>query len=104
MSVDLDVEAIRVITRYAHWIPILSGRYKQFLSKNYPGWEWNQLIPLLVKKQVLVKSFNELGTTPLAHGLSISNEIESVRITRTSKGSKVTIRKINLKPNLRRNK
>ena len=101
-SLTLDVEALRNISGYAHWIPLIRGLYKDFFNRNYPGWEWNHIIPVLIKKGIVKVYSKEVGQRNLAHGLSISHEIESVTIFRTAKGQKVIIRKASLKTTTRR--
>jgi hypothetical protein len=43
----LSVEQIREISNYAHWIPITRGYHVEFLEKHYPGWDWNDFLPVL---------------------------------------------------------
>ena len=93
-SLSLDVEALREISGYAHWIPIIRGLYKDFFNRNYPGWEWNHIIPVLIKKGVIKVHSKELDQCYLAYGLSISIDVESVFLRRSKHGTKVTVRKI----------
>jgi hypothetical protein len=90
----LDVEALRNIAGYAHWIPMIRGLYKEFFSLNYPGWEWNHIIPVLIKKGVLKVHSKEIDQRYLAYGLSISKDVESVFLRHTKNGTKVTVHKI----------
>jgi hypothetical protein len=76
----LDVEALRNIAGYAHWIPMIRGLYKEFFSLNYPGWEWNHIIPVLIKKGILKVHSKEIDQRYLAYGLSISIDIEGVTL------------------------
>ncbi len=93
-SLTLDVEALRNISGYAHWIPILRGLYKEFFTVNYPGWEWNHIIPVLIKKGVIKVHSKETEQRYLAYGLSISKDVESVCLMRSKHGTKVTVHKI----------
>ena len=93
-SLSLDVEALREISGYAHWIPIIRGLYKDFFNRNYPGWEWNHIIPVLIKKGVIKVYSKEIDQRYLAHGLSISKDVESVFFKRSKHGTKVTVHKI----------
>ena len=93
-SLSLDVEALREISGYAHWIPIIRGLYKDFFNRNYPGWEWNHIIPVLIKKGVIKVHSKELDQCYLAYGLSISIDVESVFLRRSKHGTKVTVHRI----------
>jgi len=101
-SLTLDVEALGKIAGYAHWIPITRGLYKDFFNRNYPGWEWNHIIPVLINKGIVKVHSKEMDQRNLSQGLSISNEIESVTISRTAVGQKVVIRTTCVKTKLRR--
>lgn len=48
--VVMDIEALRAVGRYCHWIPVTKGLYKDFFARNYPGWDWNDFIPQLIKR------------------------------------------------------
>ncbi len=93
-SLTLDVEALRNIAGYAHWIPMIRGLYKEFFSLNYPGWEWNHIIPVLIKKGILKVHSKEIDQRYLAYGLSISKDVESVCLMRSKHGTKVSVQKI----------
>ena len=91
-TLTLDIEALTLIAGYAHWIPITQGIYKEFFIQNYPGWEWNQIIPELIKKDVLKVNSQDVNQRRLAQGLSISIEIESVTITKSKGGITITVK------------
>ena len=101
-TLNLNVNALQKLAGYAHWIPMLRGYHEEFLSKNYPGWEWNDIIPQLIKEDIVKIKSGDVEQRTLAQGLSISNEIESVTISRTAVGQKVVIRKASVKTELRR--
>jgi len=90
------VEALRKIAGYAHWIPITQGLHRDFFERNYPGWEWNDIIPVLLKKGILKVYSKEVDQRKLSQGLSISLEIESVTMTVSNKRIRVSITKKNL--------
>ena len=92
-SVDLDIQALRTITHYAHWVPALRGISEDYIARNYPGWEWNEIVPFLLREGVLTKQLGQSQLIQLRNGISISQRIERVVITRTKKGLKVTIKK-----------
>jgi hypothetical protein len=75
----LDIEELRGICNYAHWIPGIRGLYKDYFARNLPGWQWNQIIPVLIRKEIVVYGEN-LGYRHLSHGLYIANDIEGVSL------------------------
>ena len=79
-SLVLSVEELLSLASYAHWIPMTRGLYKPYLEKNFPGWEWNQIIPNLIKAKILVINSRDPGDRALCHGLYIAREIAGVRI------------------------
>jgi len=97
----LDIEALRTITGYAHWIPALRGISQEFINRHYPGWDWNEILPVLVKKGIVKRYSNYPDQRKLSHDLSISHEIESLTISRTTVGKKVVIRTSCVKTKLR---
>jgi hypothetical protein len=76
----LDIEGLQMVAGYAHWIPGIRGLYKDYFAKNLPGWEWNQIIPVLIKAKILVKDSKDPAYQSLSHGLYISSEIEGVTL------------------------
>jgi hypothetical protein len=87
----LDVEALTIIAGYAHWIPITQGLHLDFFQENYPGWEWNDIIPVLIKKGVLMMNSKEPNQRQLSQGLSIANDVKSILIKRSKHDTKVTV-------------
>ena len=87
----LDVEALTIIAGYAHWIPITQGLHLDFFQENYPGWEWNDIIPVLIKKGVVMMNSKEPNQRQLSQGLSIANDVESILIKRSKHGTKVKV-------------
>ena len=95
-SLTLDVEALGKIAGYAHWIPITQGLHRDFFERNYPGWEWNDIIPVLLRRGIIKVYSTEADQQKLSQGLSISLEIESVTITVSDKRIGISITKKNL--------
>ena len=91
--VELDIHALHSITHYAHWIPALKGISEEYIARNYPGWQWNEIVPFLLREGVLTKQLDQSQLIQLRNGISISQRIERVVITRTKKGLRVTIKK-----------
>ena len=76
----LDIPTLQTLTGYAHWIPGIRGLYKDYFAKNFPGWEWNQIIPVLIQRKVLVLHPTDPGYRQLSHGLFISQEIKAINL------------------------
>jgi hypothetical protein len=77
----LDFEALTKIAGYAHWIPVTQGRHKDFFQRNYPGWDWNQIIPALIKNGVLAINSSAPNQRALPQGLSISESVSTLWIS-----------------------
>ena len=80
-TILLTVDQLLRLTSYSHWIPILNGRHQEFITKNYPGWEWHQIIPVLVKAKILKTDSKVPGNRALNQGLYISRDITEVKIS-----------------------
>jgi hypothetical protein len=91
--VELDIDALHAVTHYAHWVPALRGISEEYIARNYPGWQWKEIVPFLLREGVLTKQLDQSQLIQLRNGISISRTIECVVITRTKKGLKVTIKK-----------
>jgi len=93
-KVVMDIEALREVTGYAHWIPITQGLHEDYFSKNFPGWEWNDFVPRLIDKKIL--KFNELVNpkfTMLSQGLFISSDIQAIEFIPQKNGVRVKVLK-----------
>jgi hypothetical protein len=99
----LDIPTLRTLTGYAHWIPGIRGLYKDFFAKNFPGWEWNQIIPVLVQRKVLVMNPADPGYRQLSHGLYISSQIQGISIAIKDGKTKIRIQKVKVGKGVRRN-
>jgi hypothetical protein len=99
----LDIPTLRALTGSAHWIPGIRGLYKDFFAKNFPGWEWNQIIPVLIQREVLVMHPKDLGYRQLSQGLCISSEIQEISISIKDGKTKIRIQKVKVGKGVRRN-
>ena len=90
----LDIEALRKVAGYAHWIPLIRGLHKDYFARNLPGWEWNQIIPVLIKKGIIKVDSKEADQQVLSQGLSISKEVRGVLLKPSKHQIKVAIQKI----------
>ena len=95
----LDIEALRKVAGYAHWIPLIRGLHKDYFARNLPGWEWNQIIPVLIKKGIIKVGSKEAEQLELSQGLSISKDVEGVVIRLSKHATKVTVHKISTNRN-----
>jgi hypothetical protein len=77
----LDVEALRNIAGYAHWIPMIRVLHREYFERNLPGWHWNQIVPVLIRRKVLVINPTDPGYRQLSQGLYISSQITAVLIS-----------------------
>jgi hypothetical protein len=91
MILTLDIEELRMIAGYAHWIPGIRGLYKDYFAKNLPGWEWNQIIPVLIQAKILVRNSKDPAYQSLSQGLSVSREITSVTLVKSGRRIKVSV-------------
>jgi hypothetical protein len=97
-SLELSVEDLLSLASYAHWIPMTRGLYKPYLERNFPGWEWNQIIPVLIKKKILVINSKDPRHRALSHGLSIAREVAGVRISIQDEKTEIEVRIISPLP------
>ena len=86
----LDIDSLRILTGYAHWIPVTRGLYKDYFERNFPGWEWNQVIPELHKAKVLTRTPENSNYRELRMGLFISRGIKTISMS--IEGGEVKIR------------
>ena len=81
-EITLSVEDLKLLANFAHWIPSIHGYTKEFMKETYPGWDWNDLIPKLLKNGSI--TYNpELGDIKLSQGLWLKAGV-----------SKITARKV----------
>ena len=94
-SLTLSMDALRKVAGYAHWIPVLKGFHHIYLAQEYPGWDWNQIIPQLIKEKVVTINSMSSSKRYLANGLSISLEVTSVTIIISDRGISTKVTKTN---------
>ena len=87
----LDIAALRLVAGYAHWIPLIRGLHKDYFARNLPGWEWNQIIPVLIQRKVLVMHPTDPGYRHLSQGLYISSDIEGITLWIKDRESEVAV-------------
>ena len=94
-QVNMDISLLRDVCGYAHWIPILNGLHLQFFSENFPGWKWNDFVPKLLKKKILVIGNPDGAHIKLSQGLFISPDITSIDFIPEKSGSKIVVHRVN---------
>ena len=87
--ITLDIEALRTLSNYAHWIPAVHGYTRDFMKKTYPGWDWNDLIPRMFRLGILRTEASE-GDVKLWQGLWLKAGITEVIATKTGDRVKFT--------------
>ena len=94
-SLELSVQDLMTLTAYAHWIPITRELYRPYFESNFPGWEWNQIIPVLISAKILLINSEDPRHRALSQGLFTDREITRIRIWVNSENAeiKVSLRK-----------
>ena len=90
--VTMNVDQLGDVCGYAHWIPILNGLHIEFFEQNYPGWEWNDFVPRLLRKGILRTRAEDLGYTKLKLGLCLAPEVSAIDFIPGKRGVKVVVR------------
>ena len=93
--VNMDISLLRDVCGYAHWIPILKGLHLEFFEEKFPGWEWNDFVPKLLKKKILVVGNPDGARIKLSQGLFISPDITSIDFIPERSGSKIVVHREN---------
>jgi len=78
----LEIEAIRELANYAHWIPMVRGYTREFMDRRYPDWEWNDLIPKMLSRGIISTEQSD-GDTKLWQGLWLKAGVSAVVVTKT---------------------
>ena len=91
-AVVLDLKQLGEISSYAHWIPITRGLHRPYFERNFPGWEWNRIIPVLLKARILVTCSIDPARRALNQSLYIAREIESVKIILQNEKTEIEVR------------
>jgi hypothetical protein len=86
----LSVSQISEISNFAHWIPITRSYHHDFLEKNYPGWDWNDLLPVLLEADLVAPHIDGHECKRLRLGLCITPSITSIELTLIDGVSRVT--------------
>ena len=90
--VTMNVDKLRDVCAYAHWIPILNGLHLEFFAQRYPGWEWNDFVPRLLRKGILRVGSEDLGYSKLKLGLYLAPNVSAIDFIPGKRGVKVVVR------------
>jgi hypothetical protein len=93
-QVTMDISLLRDVCGYAHWIPILNGLHLEFFEEKFPGWEWNDFVPKLLKKKILVVGNPDGAHIKLSQGLFISPYIASIDFVPDKSGAKIVVHRV----------
>jgi hypothetical protein len=97
-EIYMDVDTLKKITNYCNWIPLMRGLHLEFIENAFPGWEWNDFAPKLIKRKILhYAQDGEKGLTNLSQGLCISSDIQAIQFIPYKSGVRIkvlTIKKI----------
>ena len=93
-KIIMDIAMLRRVTNYAHWIPGIRGLYREFFAEHFPGWDWNDFVPRLIDKGILLlnPAENE-NLTALCFGLFISAEVQAIEFAPQKNGVRVKVLK-----------
>ena len=84
ISLHLSAEEIAKLAHYGHFIPVGKGFTRRYVEDNFPGWEWNDIIPVLILNGVLSTAERE-AYLPVGPSLYIDEKVKGVTIHRNSK-------------------
>jgi hypothetical protein len=91
-AVIMDIDTLRTVTGYCHWIPITQGLHKEYFAANFPGWQWNDFVPRLLKKKILeINGEGSDSLTKLSQGLYISSDIQAVEFIPNTSGATIKV-------------
>jgi hypothetical protein len=82
-EIILSVEDLKILANYAHWIPVIHGYTNQFMKETYPGWNWNDLIPKLIKNGSITYK-PKLGDIKLSQGLWLNAGVSKITVKKIS--------------------
>jgi len=91
-KVVMDIETLKTVTGYCHWIPITQGLHKEYFSENFPGWRWNHFVPKLLDLKILqFKGEGDEKLTMLLQGLFISSDVHAIEFLPERNGVKIRV-------------
>ena len=80
----LNIEEIRTISNYAHWIHIVRGYHHDFLNEHYPGWGWNDFLPVLDAADLIGRHEEGHACVRLMQGICMRPGVAFVELDRTA--------------------
>ena len=92
-KIHMDIETLKMLTNYCNWIPLMRGLHLGFIESTFPGWEWNDFVPKLIKKKILQFGGEaKSGLTALSQGFFISSDIEAIEFKPYKSGVKIDLK------------
>ena len=85
------MDQLRDVCAYAHWIPILNGLHLEFFAQNYPGWDWNDFVPKLLRKGILRVGAEGFGCIKLKLGLFLAPDVAEIDFIPGKRGVKIFV-------------
>ena len=96
IKVVMDIETLRTVAGYCHWIPVTQSLYKEYFAENFPGWRWNHFVPKLLDLKILqFKGEGDENLIALSQGLFIAADVESIEFTPEKNAVRVRVIKTN---------
>jgi hypothetical protein len=91
-KVVMDIETLKTVTGYCHWIPITQGLYKEYFSENFPGWSWNHFVPKMLDLKILqFRGEGDENLTMLLQGLFISSDVHAIEFLPERNGVRIRV-------------
>ena len=91
-KIIMDIELLTRVTGYAHWIPGIRGLYREFFAEHFPGWDWNDFVPRLLDKKILLfQGEGNPALIQLSQGLFISSDIQAIEFIPQKNGVRVKV-------------
>ena len=81
---SLEIEAIRELANYSHWIPMVRGYTREFMDSHHLDWEWNDLVPKMVNRGIITMEPSDgYKAAAIPTSLGRCNEISARDISTT---------------------
>ncbi len=80
-TLRLSFDEVKKNSNYKHWIPIVQGYQHAYIEANYPGWRWEDFLPVLDHAGLLKRHNAEHQCGRLFQGLCLKPGITHVELT-----------------------
>lgn len=68
-AVYLSRDDVIELAHYAHPLPVTRGHSRRFVADRYPGWQWNDLLPVIHRHVPLSRRPGEFSERHLPQGV-----------------------------------